>query len=278
MLKNSDIWTVRSYIKQHTCSVVTRTLPDREAGDEDGTENGATGGVLTFHRDIEMHEMHGNFTERDEHVLEDTEVRPRVVYQPRDDGTGLVLGQEFRTKEEAKVHIQTASHQKCFEFDITKSDTTRFVVKCRGAKDGCKWFVRVEKLKNTDLWTVRSYIKQHTCSVITTRTLPDKRKGTSQIVAFVLAQDYPGTFDTPVPKVLIDLVHRRIGVHVLYTSAWRAKREAANEVRGSPEERFTLLYCYMHMLEQTNIGTRTRVVVDEANKLKYLFFALWELA
>ncbi|XP_033133949.1 uncharacterized protein LOC103844421 [Brassica rapa] len=84
---------------------------------------------------------------RDEQVFEDTEVRPVVVYQPRDDGTGLVLGQEFRTKEEAKVHIQTASHKKCFEFDITKSDTQRFVVKCRGAKDGCKWFVRVAKLK-----------------------------------------------------------------------------------------------------------------------------------
>jgi len=74
MLKNSDIWTVRSYIKQHTCSVVTRTLSDREAGDEDGTENDATGdegtgGVFTFHGDIEMHE---NFTERDEHVFEDT--------------------------------------------------------------------------------------------------------------------------------------------------------------------------------------------------------------
>uniref|UniRef100_A0A0D3E4P2 Transposase MuDR plant domain-containing protein n=1 Tax=Brassica oleracea var. oleracea TaxID=109376 RepID=A0A0D3E4P2_BRAOL len=200
----------------HLAALVTRTLPDREAGDEDGTENDATGGVLTFHGDIEMHE---NFTERDEHVLEDTEVRPRVVYQPRDDGTSLVLGQEFRTKEEAKVHIQTASHQKCFEFDITKSDTTRFVDKCRGAKDGCKWFVRVAKLKNTDLWTVRSYIKQHICSVVTTRTLPDRRKGTSQIITSVLAQDYPGTFDTPVPKVLIDLVYRRVGVRVSYTSA-----------------------------------------------------------
>ncbi|XP_013626805.1 PREDICTED: uncharacterized protein LOC106332855 [Brassica oleracea var. oleracea] len=210
MLKNSDIWT------------------------NDATGDEGTGGVLTFHGDIEMHE---NFTERDEHVFGDTEVRPQVVYQPRDDGTSLVVGQEFRTKEEEKVHIQTASHQKCFEFDITKSDTPRFVVKCRGAKDGCKWFVRVVKLKNIDLWTVRSYIKQHTCSVVTTRTLHDRRKGTSQIVASVLAQDYPGTFDTPVPKVLIDLVHRRVGV-------------------------------------RTNIGTRTRVVVDEANKFKYLFFAL----
>ncbi|WZZ65697.1 hypothetical protein YC2023_077067 [Brassica napus] len=97
MLKNSDIWTVRSYINQHTCSVVTRTLPDRD-GDEDGTENDATGdegtgGVLTFHGDIEMHE---NFTERDEHVFEDTEVRPRVVYQPQDDDRNKSLIKSVR--------------------------------------------------------------------------------------------------------------------------------------------------------------------------------------
>ncbi|KAL0688174.1 hypothetical protein Bca4012_087851 [Brassica carinata] len=47
---------------------------DIEAGDEDGTENDATdyegtGGVLTFHEDIEMHDG---------------------VYQPRDDGMNLV--------------------------------------------------------------------------------------------------------------------------------------------------------------------------------------------
>ncbi|KAF3521317.1 hypothetical protein F2Q69_00049165 [Brassica cretica] len=75
-----------------------REATDIEAGDEDGTENDATeyegtGGVLTFHEDIEMHDG---------------------VYQPRDDGMNLVLGQEFRTKEAAKVHIQTASRQNCF--------------------------------------------------------------------------------------------------------------------------------------------------------------------
>jgi len=89
-----------------------------------------------------------------------------------------------------------------------------------------------------------------------------------------LAQDYPGTFDTLVPKVLIDLVHRKVGVKVSYTAARRGKREAANEVRESPEESFTLLHCYMHMLEQTNIATRTLVEMDEHQRFKYLFFAL----
>ncbi|KAF2554807.1 hypothetical protein F2Q68_00016199 [Brassica cretica] len=53
-----------------------------EAGDEDGN-----GGVLTFHEDIEIHDG---------------------VNQRRDDGMDLVIGQEFITKEAAKVLIQTA--------------------------------------------------------------------------------------------------------------------------------------------------------------------------
>ena len=64
--------------------------------------------MLTFHEDIEMHDG---------------------VNQRRDDGMDLVIGQEFITKEAAKVHIQTASHQKCFKYDVIKSDTKRYVIK-----------------------------------------------------------------------------------------------------------------------------------------------------
>ncbi|XP_013679158.1 protein FAR1-RELATED SEQUENCE 4-like [Brassica napus] len=90
----------------------------------------------------------------------------------------------------------------------------------------------------------------------------------------MLAQDFPGSFETPVPNTLIDLVHRRVDVQVSYPTAWRGRRQAANEVRGTPEESFSLLHSYMYMLEKTNPDTVTRVVVDEANKFKYLFFAL----
>ncbi|XP_013688792.2 protein FAR1-RELATED SEQUENCE 5-like [Brassica napus] len=186
----------------------------------------------------------------------------------------LAVGQEFRTKEEAQVHIQTASHLKCFEYDVIKSDSKRYVIKCGAAKEGCKWFVRVAKLMNSDHWTVRSYIKQHRCSVVTTRTLPSRRRGTPGIVAAVLAQDYPDSLDTTAPNALIDLVHHRVVVQVSYTTSWRGKILATNKVRGSPEESYTLLNSYMHMLKQSNPGTVARVVVDEAQKFKYLFFGL----
>ncbi|XP_013589304.1 PREDICTED: uncharacterized protein LOC106297647 [Brassica oleracea var. oleracea] len=252
---------LKKSVDEITCSVLVERADteaiDTEAietdgGDEEGTEkdatdNEGTGGVLTLYEDIEMHE---NATERE--AGPSVEVTP-VVYKEWDDGMDLVLDQEFRTKEEAQTHIQAASHVKCFEYEVIKSDTKRYVIKCRGAKEGCKWFVRVAKLTNSDLWSVRSYIKQHRCSVVTTRTLPNRRRGTQQIVASILAQDYPGSFDTPRPNALIDLVHQRVAVEVSYTTAYRGRRLAANKV---------------------NPDTITCVVVDEGKKFKFLFWAL----
>ena len=139
--------------------------------------------------------------------------------------------------------------------------------------------MRVAKLMNSDLWTVTSYIKQHRCFVVTTRTLPNRWRRTPQILASNLALDYPRRIDTPAPNAMIDLVHHRVAVDVSYTTLWRGRRLATNKVRGSPVESIALLYCYMYMLEQTNPDTVTSVVVDRAKKLKYFFFfLLWELA
>jgi len=57
----------------------------------------------------------------------------------------------------------------------------------------------------------------------------NKRKGTPRIVASVLRDDYPCKLKTPFPKVIIPLVQSRVGVKVSYSTAWRGKRDAANE-------------------------------------------------
>lgn len=42
------------------------------------------------------------------------------------------------------------------------------------------------------------------------------RRDIPQIVAYVLAQYYPGSFDTPILNTLIDLVHHKVGADVPY--------------------------------------------------------------
>ena len=182
--------------------------------------------------------MHENF----EHGYEGTEARAGVeaaravveattaVEEECDDGLDLVKGQEFRTKVAMQVLVQRGAHKNGFEYETLKSDTVRFVAKCRGAKEGCKWYLRVVKLKNSDLWTVRTYNKSHTFSVVTISTLRNRRRGTPHVVGSVLSEEYPGRYDTPTPADLISMVTHKVGVDVSYATAWRGKRMAANEV------------------------------------------------
>ena len=172
-----------------------------------------------------------------------------------------------------QVLVQRGAHKNGFEYETLKSDTVRFVAKCRGAKEGCKWYLRVVKLKNSDLWTVRTYNKSHTCSVVTTSTLRNRRRGTPHVVASVLSEEYPGRYDTPTPNDLISMVTHKVGVDVSYATAWRGKRMAANEVRGTPEESFSMIHSYMYMLKLKNPDSVSYVEVDAAKRFKYLFFA-----
>uniref|UniRef100_A0A0D3ASR8 SWIM-type domain-containing protein n=1 Tax=Brassica oleracea var. oleracea TaxID=109376 RepID=A0A0D3ASR8_BRAOL len=207
--------------------------------EEDDTEQDGTDqdhemdGVVALytpeqHEDIEMHE---NL----EHGYEGTEVRVEeeaggaeveaaragvaaarggveataAVEEEWDDGLDLVKGQEFRTKVAMQVLVQRGAHKNGFEYETLKSDTVRFVAKCRGAKEGCKWYLRVVKLKNSDLWTVRTYNKSHTCSVVTTSTLRNRRRGTPHVVASVLSEEYPVT------KKLVPTVEKELSKRCL---------------------------------------------------------------
>ncbi|XP_024006433.1 uncharacterized protein LOC112082944 [Eutrema salsugineum] len=166
----------------------------------------------------------GNNVHEDFGMYDDIEVAPVVegdvyVNHTWEDGIDLVVGQEFGKKESLQELVFVASRKNGFEFDIIQSDTRRYVLKCRGAKDGCK-------------------------------------------------------LKTPAPQELIGLVQNAFGVKVSYSTAWRGKRAAANDVRGSPEESYQLLHSYLYMLEYMNPGTRTYVKLDEGNRFKYLFFAL----
>ncbi|KAG7578993.1 MULE transposase N-terminal all-beta domain [Arabidopsis thaliana x Arabidopsis arenosa] len=77
-------------------------------------------------------------------------------------------------------------------------------------------------------------------------------------------QNYPGKLTIPPPKDLINLVQRRFGVQVSYSTAWRGKKEAANDISGTPEEGFRLVHSYMYMIEKMNHGLWSNdMIMDE---------------
>ncbi|XP_013623937.1 PREDICTED: uncharacterized protein LOC106329873 [Brassica oleracea var. oleracea] len=114
----------------------------------------------------------------------------------------------------------------------------------------------------------------HTCVRIEERATKKGKRGTPSLVASVLQADYPGKYKTQAPKDLIDLVENKLGVRVSYATAWRGKYKAINDLRGNPTKSFARLPSYLYMLERLNPRTVSRLVVDEKNQFKYVFFAL----
>ncbi|XP_024011260.1 uncharacterized protein LOC112086527 [Eutrema salsugineum] len=215
-----------------------------------------------------------------EDVDEHDHVEPlRPVEQTRfvlewEDGAGFEKGQEFRSKEALRVLVDRASHKGCFEVKTVKSDTGRLILRCRQAELGCTWYLHAVRIVDSTYFSIRVYRNIHTCSRVVSSTIRNKRKGTPQVVAEVLRGCYPGEVDTPAPKALIKVVQNEAHVNVSYSTALRGKKLAISEVRGSPEESYQKLYCYLYMLQLVNPGTITSVKLDAKNKFKYLFVAL----
>ncbi|XP_033144112.1 uncharacterized protein LOC103848277 [Brassica rapa] len=152
---------------------------------------------------------------------------PRVakenpVVKEWEDGLGLQLFQEFESKEAVKDIIDRASQENCFGISICNSDRGRYVVKCRGADEGCKWSVRATKINNSEAFSIRTYKNMHSCSRVTSSTRK-KRKVTPRCVAAIVHKDYPGLYETPKAKILAGLVQRKVGVEVSYTTCLRGK-------------------------------------------------------
>lgn len=68
------------------------------------------------------------------------------------------------------------------------SDTGRYVVKCRRVEEECKWYVRASKIKNSDVFSIKTYIQMHIYSQPSS-SLGTRRKNTPRLVAFILQDD-----------------------------------------------------------------------------------------
>uniref|UniRef100_A0A1J3JSW9 Transposase MuDR plant domain-containing protein n=1 Tax=Noccaea caerulescens TaxID=107243 RepID=A0A1J3JSW9_NOCCA len=174
-----------------------------------------------------------------------------------EDGIGIDLRQQFPSKEALQDLVDRASHKHCFGVRTYKSDTVRLILKCTQESKGCSWYIRAAKIAGSDFFSVTRYMSKHTCSRAVQSSSNCRRRGNPRLVAAVLHEDYPGQFDTPVPKTIVDVVHRRAGVTVSYSTALRGKKLHVSDVRGTPEEDYRMLFSYLYMLEQENPGTKT---------------------
>ncbi|KFK25985.1 mutator-like transposase [Arabis alpina] len=191
-----------------------------------------------------------------------------------EDGLGFRERQEFVANEEVQNLLLRAAFKECYDYDVLNSDSYRYVVRCSAG--GCDWYLRVSRprYKTNDIFTVKTYRKMHSCSRASASTSSTTKKGTPQLVADVIHEEFPGVMDIPSPKLLVDLVLSKAGVKVSYETTLRRKHLAISIIRGSPEDSYKKLTTYLYMLEKRNVGTITSLLLDKDKRFKYVFIAL----
>jgi len=160
-----------------------------------------------------------------------------------------------------------------FGYVIKKSDKERYVLTC--SKENCGWRIRASNIRDTSIYSIRKYNEMHICSRISmSSTRMRKRKCTPELVAALLHDIFPGLLETPPPKVIMELYQTKLDVKISYSTALRGKRQAVCDLKGSAEDSYKDINCYLYMLKRANEGTITYLKLDERGKFQYLSIAL----
>lgn len=75
----------------------------------------------------------------------------------------------------------------------------------------------------------------------------------------------------------MNLVCENLKAWVNNWKGWKARQYVLSLIRGSPDESFSLLLSYYHMLKLKNPGTVTHIEVHENKEFKFFFLYIFFL-
>ena len=183
---------------------------------------------------------------------------------------GLQLRTIYKNKKELKKELSFLAIRKHFQFKVKKSTKKVLVVTC--LDDQCKWRVRGIQVRQTELFMITKYVRDHTCSLDI--MVGDHRQATSWIIGECIKKRVQTKKGGYKPQDIISDIQLDHGVNISYEKAWRARESVYETLRGSPEANYSVLPSYLYMLEKMNPGSVVDLVTDDRNQFKYLFVAL----
>ncbi|KAL0543902.1 hypothetical protein IC582_019007 [Cucumis melo] len=96
----------------------------------------------------------------------------------------------------------------------------------------------------------------------------------SWVVGELIKSKFKGPGRIYKPRDIIEDMRQDYGINMSYEKAWRARENAYERVRGSPEESYNLLRRYGEALKFTNSGTIFHMELEDDRFFKYLFMAV----
>ncbi|KAK1587791.1 hypothetical protein Q3G72_016837 [Acer saccharum] len=120
---------------------------------------------------------------------------------------------------------------------------------------------------------VKSIDSEHTCGDNGNYNV-DFHRVSSYVIGQLFARKFVDPGRNLRPKDIITDMKDKHGINLTYNKAYRSKDRALHSVFGDPWESFKTLPAYFHMLEKSNLGTKTKIATDKQNRFKYGFMAL----
>ncbi|KAL4035334.1 hypothetical protein IC575_004018 [Cucumis melo] len=157
-----------------------------------------------------------------------------------------------------------------YENEVDIGEVQVLFVRCIDNK--CGWRLRAVRLKDSNIFKIKKYVKVHSCSFEFLNR--DHRQAKSWVVGELIKSRFklPGRIYKPCD--IIEDKRQDYGINMSYEKAWRARENAYERVRGSPKESYNLLRRYGEALKFTNPGTIFHMELEDDRFFKYLFMAV----
>ncbi|TXG63798.1 hypothetical protein EZV62_010792 [Acer yangbiense] len=144
---------------------------------------------------------------------------------------------------------------------VNKSTKDLLVLTCN--IEDCKWRVRATKLKDCESFRVRKYEPDYTCSLDSFHF--DHRQTSSKLIGHCINSKFEGTSQSYRLNDIIEDMKKQCGMIFSYNKGWRVGEVALGLARGSPDDSFSILLLYCHILEMKIPETVTFIDTDVVN-------------
>ncbi|XP_024026491.1 uncharacterized protein LOC112093061 [Morus notabilis] len=159
------------------------------------------------------------------------------------------VGNQFMSKSVLKKFMHVIAIRRHFEFKSERSNNSFYVLVCKN--ESCTWKMRAAKVSNGNVWEVKKYIKEHTCSLDVASA--EHRQANSRVVSEFLKGDFSiGLAERLYPNDLRSIMHGKHGVEISYYKARMAHRYALASMRGSAVESYASIPFMCNVFKEKN--------------------------
>jgi len=204
---------------------------------DDTSSSNVDGSVCQFEDDIDV--VMNNF------LIDDLDISKLPM------SFDVTVGNQFMSKSILKKFMHVIAIRRHFEFKSERSNNSFYVLVCKN--NNCTWKMRATRVSNGNVWVVRKYVKEHTCSLDVVSV--EHCQANSRVISEFLKGDFSiGLADRLRPNDLRSIMHGKHGVEISYYKARMARRYALASMRGSAVESYASIPFLCNVLKEKNPG------------------------